>query len=110
MSDVKDEVIPSFSSGMFYFKNTELNRKIMNETYKLRSNDFDFFDQPYFNYVAYKYDNYSVDLLNGKAVNNPTTHNGEVVCHFPGGVGNNESKISKMTKFFEYMKNKYKDH
>ena len=105
--DVKKKEIPSFSSGMMYFKNTDLNKKIFDETYALRKKDFDFFDQPYFNYVAYKYKNYNVDLLNGKAINNPFTHNGETVCHFPGGVGNNESKISKMTKFWKYMENKY---
>lgn len=56
-------------------------------------------DQPFLCYHAIKNNAYDNESLIGLVVNNPTRFAGEAISHFPGGPGNYESKVQKMTRF-----------
>ena len=98
----------AFSSGIIYFKNNKSNIKTFQNVLDMKNNrdtviDNNVFDQAVLNYILFyekKYDNISFgDLVE----NNPIKFKNQVICHFPGGVGNN-NKLEKMNKFYNIIK------
>ena len=56
-------------------------------------------DQPFIVYHAVKNNLYDNQKLINIVINNPNNFNNETISHFPGGPGNYESKIVKMTNY-----------
>jgi len=56
-------------------------------------------DQPFIVYHAVKNNLYDNQKLINIVINNPNNFNNETISHFPGGPGNYESKIKKMSNF-----------
>ena len=104
-----DKNTTAFSSGVMLFKNTpqiiELFENINDHIWYTLNTDQSrilFYDQPFIVYNAISRGKYNNQLLKGLVENNP----GEVslktiVCHFPGTVGDVESKANKMKTYME---------
>ena len=60
-------------------------------------------EQPFFVYNARQQNMHNSDLLSGVVVNNPKNHQGEVISHFPGGVGNFIVKSDRMKNFIVHL-------
>ena len=60
-------------------------------------------DQPFIVYHAVKNNLYDNQKLINIVINNPNNFNNETISHFPGGPGNYESKIVKMTNYIKNM-------
>lgn len=56
-------------------------------------------DQPFIVYHAVKNNLYNNQKLINIVINNPRNFNNETISHFPGGPGNYQSKIVKMTNY-----------
>ena len=110
--------IPAFTSGILLFNNcltiknlfvdilNHINTELKKLNYKplFKQNievDFNklFGDQPFIVYHSITKNLYNNTKLINIVVNNPSKFNGETISHFPGGPGNYESKISKMTDY-----------
>jgi lipopolysaccharide biosynthesis glycosyltransferase len=107
--EVIDKKIPSFTSGIIYFKNKKKNldcfQKVLDEKGKINSVVY---DQPALNYILYNESNYDLKSFENKVKNfDKYDYNNETICHFPGGVGN-INKYQKMSDFYKNKKEKEK--
>lgn len=98
----------AFTSGILLFKNSPPLKKlfldILEHIYTYTLPIPKCLDQPFIVYHAFKNNMYDNKTLIGKVVNNPTSVQGETICHFPGGPGNYGSKIAKMNSFLHSNK------
>ena len=93
----------AFTTGILLFNNSPPIKKlfsdILEHIYSYRLPIPSCVDQPFIIYHAFKNNMYDNKTLIGKVVNNPTSVQGETICHFPGGPGDYGSKIMKMVNF-----------
>ena len=99
--------ISAFTSGILLFNNNEsiknLFRDIINHIYYNIANKLPLphcLDQAFIVYQCVTKNMYNNEKLIGMVINNPKKIDKQVISHFPGGVGNYESKIDKMTQFY----------
>ena len=109
----------AFTSGILLFNNhiiiKDLFRKILLHIKSHIQKNLPIpicLDQPFIIYHAVKDNLYDNQKLINIVVNNPNNFNHETISHFPGGPGNYESKIVKMSQFmnnvmFNVNKNNY---
>ena len=113
-----DPGAPGFSSGTLVFRDVESQRAlfaaIVDTAYRVaafadRRDAFEYFDQPIFNYVAYKAGAVDGTLLeqfvrihinSQSALTEPV---GKGLVHFAGGVGNSLPKLTHMTRYMELL-------
>jgi predicted O-methyltransferase YrrM len=97
-----------FTSGILLFNNCEKIQNLfnkINEDIIKRPYSFGYFDQPYIVYNAFKYNLYNNKILKNYVVNNDNNiYSNKVIHHFPGGPGDYQHKIEKMTKFLNSIK------
>ncbi|MFM9195310.1 MAG: glycosyltransferase [Planctomycetia bacterium] len=98
---------PGVTSGAMLFRNSKrvesLFRKVLADGYadRQRGRTFLCLDQPYLNYNATVAGLVHCGLMEQVMENNPARFaDGKLVCHFPGGPGNYESKIQKIAAYF----------
>ena len=98
-----------FSSGILLFNNNIIIEDLFSQILLHINNHITgnspvpvCLDQPFIIYHAVKNNLYDNQKLINIVINNPINLNNETISHFPGGPGNYESKIVKMTN---YMKN-----
>ena len=98
----------AFTSGILLFKNCERIKylfEIIIEDIVKRPYNFGCFDQPYIVYNAFKYNLYNNKTLKSLVVNNETNiHSDKIIHHFPGGIGNYQTKLSVMNIFLNNIK------
>jgi lipopolysaccharide biosynthesis glycosyltransferase len=99
----------AFTSGILLFNNNiiikDLFSQILLHIHNHINSDLPIpvcLDQPFIVYHAVKNNLYNNQKLIGIVINNPNNFKNETISHFPGGPGNYESKIVKMTN---YMRN-----
>ena len=103
--------IDAFTSGIMLFNNCSVIKKefiiILKHIEEDKDNKVNIpstYEQPYIIYHFIKDNLYNNSKLINIAINNPKKLNNETVCHFPEKVGLYESKIDKMSNFFNtYM-------
>lgn len=96
-----------FTSGAIIFKKQKSISELFHEVCRFHKTETDkgrilpCVDQPFLNFIATSSDRIDLKILGKYMRNNPTSA-AERVCinHFPGRVGNFDSKFSKMSKFF----------
>jgi len=102
----------AFTSGILLFRNSECMRMlfdtiqnhIIDYIYNKKNSWPSCFDQPFIVYNAISHNKYDNQVLIKYVENNPSVVRSEkIVYHFPGGVGNYDSKYSKMKIFWERM-------
>lgn len=98
---------PGVTSGAMLFSNSpgveSLFRRVFADGYadRLKGRTFLCLDQPYLNYHATVESLVDCGLMAEVMENNPARPgHGRLLCHFPGGPGNYESKIQKISTFF----------
>jgi len=106
---------PAFTSGILLFKNTDYI-KLLFDSINLHIIDYIYtknnpiplcLDQPFIVYNAIIQNKYDNQILKKYVKNNPFNVSSEkIIYHFPGGVGKFNSKLSKMTFFWEKINNK----
>ena len=84
-----DKVLIKHNYELLFQQNKEVNFGII------------FGDQPFIVYHAVKNNLYDNQKLINIVVNNPQNFNNQTISHFPGGPGDYESKIVKMTNFMK---------
>lgn len=96
----------AFSSGILLFNNhkviKDLFSQILLHIHNHITSDSPIpvcLDQPFIIYHAVKNNLYDNQKLINIVINNPNNFNNETISHFPGGPGNYESKIVKMTNY-----------
>ena len=97
----------AFTSGILLFNNDEsikkLFRDIINHINYNITNKLVLphcLDQAFIVYHCVIKKMYNNEKLIGMVVNNPKNLDKQIISHFPGGVGHYESKIDKMTQFY----------
>jgi lipopolysaccharide biosynthesis glycosyltransferase len=100
----------AFTSGILFFRNSECV-KVLFESIQAHIVDYidnkknsvpKCLDQPFIVYNAISQNKYDNQLLKKYVENNPSGVSvGKIVYHFPGGPGAYDSKILKMTDFWE---------
>lgn len=96
----------AFTSGILLFNNNniikDLFSQILLHIHNHIASTFHIpgcLDQPFIVYHAVKNNLYDNQKLINIVINNPNNFNNETISHFPGGPGDYESKIVKMSKF-----------
>ena len=102
----------AFTSGILLFNNCDEVRELFYRIIKdinnnLKNNKIKpvAYDQAFINYHAIKDNLYNNTLLKKYAINNPENfkYNNHAISHFPGGVGNYNSKFDKMKSYLLYL-------
>jgi len=107
--DAIDKNTTAFSSGVMLFRNTpeiiELFENINDHIWYTLNTDQSrilFYDQPFIVYNAISRGKYNNQVLKDYVENNPVAVKlSTIVCHFPGTVGDVESKTNKMKQYLE---------
>ena len=109
----------AFTSGILLFNNNTIIKDLFSQILLHIHNHITSnspipicLDQPFIVYHAVKNNLYDNQKLINIVINNPNNFNNETISHFPGGQGNYESKIVKMTNYmnnvmFNLNKNNY---
>tara|TARA_B100001113_G_scaffold90384_1_gene72333 strand:+ start:1456 stop:3072 length:1617 start_codon:yes stop_codon:yes gene_type:complete len=109
----------AFTSGILLFNNNTIIKDLFSQILLHIHNHITSnspipicLDQPFIIYHAVKNNLYDNQKLINIVINNPNNFNNETISHFPGGQGNYESKIVKMTNYmnnvmFNLNKNNY---
>lgn len=99
-----------FSSGILLFNNNIIIKNLFSRILVHINNHITSnlpipvcLDQPFIIYNAVKNNLYDNQKLINIVINNPNNFNNETISHFPGGPGNYESKIVKMTNYMFYV-------
>ena len=118
----KNPNCPAFSSGVLLFNNnaiikdlfdqiiTHINEELKKHNYEIlfqQKKDVQplpfFGDQPFIVYHAFKNNLYDNQKLIKIVIDNPNMFNNQTISHFPGGPGDYNSKIKKMSHFMNYI-------
>ena len=96
----------AFTSGILLFNNNIIIKDLFSQILLHIHNHItsnlpipECLDQPFIVYHAVKNNLYNNQKLISIVINNPNNFNNETISHFPGGPGNYQSKIVKMTNF-----------
>ena len=100
----------AFTSGILLFNNNIIIKDLFSQILLHIHNHIDSelpipicLDQPFIVYHAVKNNLYNNQKLIDLVINNPRNFNNETISHFPGGPGNYESKIVKMSSYMNTM-------
>jgi lipopolysaccharide biosynthesis glycosyltransferase len=107
-----DRNMSAFTTGILLFRNSE-SMKSLFDSIKLHIVDYihnkkndvpECLDQPFIVYNAISQNKYDNQTLKPYAENNPSsTSSKKIIYHFPGGVGDYDTKLNKMTVFWTNM-------
>ena len=105
----------AFTSGILLFNNNTIIKDLFSQILLHIHNHITSnspipvcLDQPFIVYHAVKNNLYDNQKLINIVINNPNNFNNETISHFPGGPGNYESKIVKMTNYMNNVMFKFK--
>lgn len=100
----------AFSSGILLFNNNKVIKDLFSQILLHINNHLNnnlsvpvCLDQPFIIYYAIKNNLYNNQKLINICINNPKNFNNQTISHFPGGPGDYESKIVKMSNFINNM-------
>jgi len=110
---------PAFSAGVLYFMNSVSIKMLFDDTnihistYLSKNNKIPIcLDQPFLVYNSFVQEKYDNQMIKDYLENNPSelTHT-KIIYHFPGNPGSYNSKINKMTNFWNIInKNSSSDY
>lgn len=105
-----DRNMQAFCAGVLFFKNSPEMKKLFNQiiehinTHIASNKPIPIcLDQPFVIYNSFINDAYDIKLMDTFLANNPTSVDDRVIYHFPGGPGDYNSKIQKMSVFWSQM-------
>jgi lipopolysaccharide biosynthesis glycosyltransferase len=109
--------VSAFTSGILLFNNDESIKKLFTDIIKHIKYNINnklilphCIDQAFIVYQCVTKKMYNNEKLIGMVINNPKKLEKQIISHFPGGVGDYESKIDKMTNFYNnILSNKNSD-
>ena len=96
----------TFTSGILLFNNCEPVKKLFRDILQHIKRHIikklpkpETLDQPFIIYHAVKNKLFNNQRLKGLVINNPKKLTNEIVCHFPGNLGNYKPKLLTMKNF-----------
>jgi len=122
-----DEQTPAFTCGILLFRNSESIKSLFDSielhidtfiTNKLKEtpNETDYFqfvfgDQPFIVYNAFIQNKYDNQILKQYVQNHPSMLSSDkIIYHFPGNLGNSQSKFDRMTTHWYYLSKRLSDN